>query len=175
MKNLKKGILAKKLLALFLVASVSLCANVPAVAIKNLPAQYSSPQVENKNQQINGTCWAFAVIAALETYLKKYGLYTGSLSEQQMANLCSHNPSDYGWNNLKYNGNFVAALACLTAGLSPISERDCPYDYENIGFNQDLLNIQPLFLLTVSRMLTKTLTPLKQPLQNMALLLLYLL
>lgn len=149
MKNLKKGVFAKKLLALFLVASVSVCANVPAVAIKPGPilsARHSSPTVKNKDQQIDGPCWDFAVIAALETYLKKYGLYTGSLSEQQMANLCSHNPFDYGWNNLKHNGNFVAALACLTAGLSPISERDCPYDYDNIGFNQNLLNIQPLFL-----------------------------
>lgn len=150
MKNLKKGNLAKKFLALFLVASMSLCANATtAVAFKPGPilsARYFSPTVKNKDQQINGTCWDFAVIAALETYLKKYGLYKGNLSEQQIANLCSHNPSDYGWNNLKYNGNFVAALACLAAGLSPISECDCPYDYENIGFNQDLLNIQPLFL-----------------------------
>lgn len=150
MKNLKKGNLAKKFLALFLVASMSLCANATtAAAFKPGPilsARYFSPTVKNKDQQINGTCWDFAVIAALETYLKKYGLYKGNLSEQQIANLCSHNPSDYGWNNLKYNGNFVAALACLAAGLSPISECDCPYDYENIGFNQDLLNIQPLFL-----------------------------
>ena len=147
---MKKGNLAKKFLALFLVASMSLCANATtAVAFKPGPilsARYFSPTVKNKDQQINGTCWDFAVIAALETYLKKYGLYKGNLSEQQIANLCSHNPSDYGWNNLKYNGNFVAALACLAAGLSPISECDCPYDYENIGFNQDLLNIQPLFL-----------------------------
>lgn len=146
MKNLKKGNLAKKFLALFLVASMSLCANVTVVAIKNLPAQYSSPTVKNKDQQINGTCWAFAVIAALETYLKKYGLYTGGLSEQQMANLCSHNPSDPGWNNLKHNGNFMAPLACITAGLSPISERDSSYDHDNIKFSRDSLNIPPLVL-----------------------------
>lgn len=149
MKNLKKGIFAKKLLALFFVASISLCANMyssPAsAACGTLPSKYSSPMVENKNQQRNGTCWAFAVIATLETFLKKNSLYKEPLSEQHMSALCSRGPSDFGWQDLKHNGSFCAASAYLTAGSGPVSGHVCPYDYDKIEFNQDLLNITPLF------------------------------
>lgn len=149
MKILKKGIFVKKFWALFLVVSFSSCTNAyltPAsAAYESLPTKYSSPMVKNKNQQKNGTCWAFAVIATLETFLKKNGLYKESLSEQHMSALCSHGPSDFGWQDLKHNGNFCAANAYLTAGSGPISGHVCPYDYYKIEFNQDLLNINPLF------------------------------
>lgn len=149
MKILKKGIFAKKLLALLLVASVSLGVNLyPASAsatCENLPSKYSSPMVENKNQQKSGTCWAFAVIATLETFLKKNGLYKESLSEQHLSALCSRGPSNFGWQDSNHGGNFYAASAYLTAGSGPVSGYACPYDYDKIEFNQDLLTVKPLF------------------------------
>lgn len=39
-----------------------------------------------KRQLINGPCWAFSAIAALEAYLVKHNMYTGSLSEKALLN-----------------------------------------------------------------------------------------
>ncbi len=146
MKNLKKGILAKKLLALFLVASVSLCANVTAIAIKNLPAQYSSPKSKNKDQKRSGPCGFFAITAAAETSSDKKGLLKKNnyFSEQHALCYCSHDPSDEGWHTLDKDGNLLPILAYTVSGYGPVLECDYDrYDPDKLKFSPNLLKVKP--------------------------------
>lgn len=146
MKNLKKGILAKKLLALFLVASVSLCTNVPAVAIKNLPAQYSSPKSKNKYQQRNGPCGFFAITAAAEALSKKKGLLKKNnyFSEQHSLCYCSHDPSEEGYHIFDKAGDLLPILAYLVSGYGPVLECDYDsYDLDKLNFNPNSLKVKP--------------------------------
>lgn len=146
MKNLKKGILAKKLLALFLVASVSLCANVPAVATQNLPTRYSSPKSKNKYQQRNGTCGSFAITATAETSSNKKGLLKKNnyFSEQHLLCYCSHDLSEEGHHIFDKVGGLIPVLAYTVSGYGPVLEcdYDC-YDPDNLNFSPNLLKVKP--------------------------------
>lgn len=149
MKNLKKGNLAKKLLALFLVASVSLCTNATTgVAINLGPilfVQDSSLKLKNKDQKRSGPCYFFALIAALETLSNKKGLLNHNyLSEQHALSYCSHNPSDKGWNISDKIGDRFAVLSYLVSGYGPVFENNYHhYDPDRLKFSPSLLKIKP--------------------------------
>lgn len=92
-----------------------------------------------KNQEEGGNCWAFAIIASLESaILKSLNPLNGSgedlinLSEENMKNLAALY-SAYGWNKETNDGGFdEMALGYLTSWLGPIYEVDDLYDGSSI-------------------------------------------
>ena len=87
-----------------------------------------------KNQQgtgsYNDNCWAFAIYAALESYMLKYENVTYDFSENNMKNEMYINGS-YGvdWDK---GGNHLMAFAYLLRGSGPVDESLDPYDTYSI-------------------------------------------
>lgn len=81
-----------------------------------------------RDQQNGGNCWAFAVMAALESSILKSNNIAYDFSEENMKNLFGLY-SDYGWNHPTNNGGiYTEAIGYLTSWLGPVLESDDAYD-----------------------------------------------
>lgn len=109
------------------------------VSSTSLPGRYDSRDYNYvtpvKNQGLEGNCWAFAILGALESsILKAMGEGSIDLSENNMKNLASLY-SPYGWNMQTNEGGFSdMGIGYLTSWVGPILESDDPY------FNKGVLS-----------------------------------
>ena len=106
-------------------------------SFEDLPSHYDLREenlVSSIKDQTGGTysdnCWAFAVYAALESYLLKNENIEYDFSENNMKDAMYKNGS-YGteWN---YGGNHIMAFAYLLRGSGPVNESQDPYDTSSI-------------------------------------------
>jgi len=95
----------------------------------DLPSSYDLRDVglvtSVKNQGSNGDCWAFAMYAALESYLLKFENITYDFSENNMKNamyIGGTYSTDWGT-----GGNHILAFAYLLRGSGPVNESLDPY------------------------------------------------
>ena len=79
-----------------------------------------------KNQSPGGDCWAFAIYAALESYLLKNENVSYDFSENHMKNLMYVN-GEYGTDWTR-GGNHIMAFAYLLRGSGPVDESLDPFD-----------------------------------------------
>ncbi|WP_405265104.1 C1 family peptidase [Methanobrevibacter sp.] len=81
-----------------------------------------------KDQQDSGNCWAFAVMAALESCILKSTGQVYDLSEENMKNMMA-SFSDYGWQiDVNEGGYDDMGVGYLTGWLGPIFESDDSFD-----------------------------------------------
>lgn len=86
---------------------------------------YSTPA---KDQEDGGNCWAYSIMAALESSILKSTNITYDLSEGNAKNLMALY-SDYGWNKqVNKGGNDNMAIGYLVGWLGPILESQDPSD-----------------------------------------------
>ena len=115
----------------------------------DLPSSYTVYLSPIRNQQVFGTCWAFASIASAEsTYYKKTGNDI-DLSELHLAFFGYHNEGvedklglvtndgfaflteDKDKNLLQTGGNFFTTINLLADGIGFVSEKNMPYTLLN--------------------------------------------
>ena len=109
-------------------------------SLGNLPSAYDLRDeglvTSVKNQSPGGDCWAFAIYAALESYLLKNENVSYDFSENNMKNLM-YNQGEYGtdWTS---GGNHVMAFAYLLRGSGPVDEILDPFDASSTISPEDL-------------------------------------
>lgn len=85
-----------------------------------------------KDQGNGGNCWAFSVLAALESSIMKALNISVDLSEENMKNIMSRY-SDYGWIVENNRGGYVKmAVGYLTSWLGPVNETDDEYNAKSL-------------------------------------------
>ena len=101
--------------------------------------------LRKKYQWFNGPCWAFALIASLETTLLKNNEFKGSLSEKHLLNWANRAKSEKGW-HLKINdgANFEVAKGYLMSGAGPVYEKDKKYIFSNDTFSLEDRKMTPV-------------------------------
>ena len=89
-----------------------------------------------KNQNPGKDCWAFAIYAALESYLLKYDNVSYDFSENNMKNSMYVN----GVNGTDWTGggNHIMAFAYLLRGSGPVNESLDPFDASSTHSPEDL-------------------------------------
>lgn len=97
--------------------------------------------LRKKQQKINGPCWAFAVLATLETALAKKGILNKSLSEKHLLNWANREFNKEGWHiKLREGGDFETAGGYLISGAGPVFEKAKPYSTKNqVYSSEDML------------------------------------
>ena len=143
---LKKGNFIKKLGAALLITTMALSLNftiADAQSFSETLSYYSSPQLKNKYQFINGPCWAFANIATLETFLSKKGILKESLSEKHLLSYANQSQNNPGFHyTITHGGNGMIANGYFSAGLGPVFEKECSYDICNSQFDSKLAAVK---------------------------------
>lgn len=106
------------------------------VTLKNgTIVSYISPVKDQKN---SGSCWAFASISALETYLLIHENELYDFSENNQKNIMG-NYSEHGWILEPNSGGGTAkTLAYWSRWSGPVNESDDPYDDKSILSPTDL-------------------------------------
>ena len=143
---LKKGNFIKKLGAALLITTMALSLNftiADAQSFSETLSYYSSPQLKNKYQFINGPCWAVANIATLETFLSKKGILKESLSEKHLLSYANQSQNNPGFHyTITHGGNGMIANGYFSAGLGPVFEKECSYDICNSQFDSKLAAVK---------------------------------
>lgn len=124
----------KSLFTALLVLAILLTSS-PAMA-ETLPEAYDPRPGKNvssvKNQQPFGTCWAFAGLSTLESFLIKDGWGEMDLSEEALIWwACGQfNITGAGWANKTKNDGGYARMVTgyLTSGAGPVMETQLPYN-----------------------------------------------
>ena len=116
--------------------------------ISSLPSYYNladygyvSPV---KDQEDSGNCWAYSIIAALESSILKASNRTYDLSEGNVKNLMAKY-SSYGWNkNVNRGGNDDMAIGYLVGWLGPVLESQDPTSGKDVlsALLGNLLHVQ---------------------------------
>lgn len=89
-----------------------------------------------KDQSPGGDCWAFAIYAALESYLLKNENISYDFSENNMKNsMYSHGIYGTEWDS---GGNHILAFAYLLRGSGPVDESLDPFDAYSTSSREDL-------------------------------------
>lgn len=106
----------KKIKVILVVFTLFFCS--PSYALDpeyNVPPENLTPI---KSQGNTGSCWAYAGIATLETFLAKNHLFKGSLSEQHLINWASNR--SVGWNvGPNSGGTSLIVTGYLASGAGP--------------------------------------------------------
>lgn len=158
-----KKIVLSSLLTLSLFISIAAIPTNAFCNIENSCSHLNFNKLKNKNQIINGPCWAFANIATLETFLNKKGILNESLSEKHLLSWVNQGSFDAGWNvNICDGGNCQMANAYFTSGCGPVFERECEYDTLNTSFNSCLASLQPQYLVKGIKKLNLDVNSLKE-------------
>lgn len=112
-------------------------------SFEDLPSHYDLREenlVSSVKDQTGGTysdnCWAFAVYAALESYLLKNENIEYDFSENNMKDAMYKNGA-YGTEWVK-GGNHIMAFAYLLRGSGPVNESQDPYDSSSITPHEGL-------------------------------------
>ncbi len=120
-----------------------------------IPSNYSlvvlGEDTPIKNQGAGGNCWAFAVLASIETSIIKASGQVYNLSENNVKNLQAKY-SRYGFTTFLPNdgGNIYMAVGYIVSWIGPVNASDDPYNSKNFlsyCFNQSLLHIQNVYYL----------------------------
>ena len=94
----------------------------------NIPSQYRSPSTPVKNQLDGGNCWAFAILATIESAILKSTGDVVDLSEENMKNIASIY-SHYGWEMDTNEGGYDdMGLGYLVSWLGPVLDSDDSYN-----------------------------------------------
>ena len=125
----------------------------PQVNDTELPSYYSMLDYDLltpvKNQGIDGNCWAFSAMAALESCIKKASNLTLDLSEANLKNLMAWY-SDYGKSvPVNGGGSDPMAFGYFASWLGPIDENEDSY-YTNDYLSpllKSILHIQNILVL----------------------------
>lgn len=104
--------------------------------IAKLPSYYNLADegftTPAKDQEDSGICWAFSIIAALESSILKVSNVTYDLSEGNVKNLMAFY-SDYGWNKkVNRGGTDNMAIGYLTGWLGPVLESEDLTDTKDV-------------------------------------------
>lgn len=105
-----------------------------------------------KAQGKYSTCWAFAGIATLESFLIKHGFEDNSvnLSEQHLIWWSRRDASGFGWNRGAVNGGFgVTITGYFSSANAPICNKDMEYKPDmGISVPQDFYKHKRLYRVT---------------------------
>lgn len=120
-------------IALFLMMMFS--ASVLVLAQDDLPSKYDPRALKMvsrvKDQGTRGTCWSFADLSLLESYLINKGLANSDIdfSEEHLVDWSRRDLTGYGWNkDEKEGGNSLISSGYLSSFSGPVLERDFPYN-----------------------------------------------
>jgi len=129
--NMENNTIANTKENMLLVFEDQLCVDLPfdVELLADLPSSYDLRDLglvtSVKDQSTTGSCWTFAMLAAVESYLLKYEGVEYDFSENNFQN----SMGIYGGNgtDIEEGGNFVMGTAYLVRWGGPVNETDDPF------------------------------------------------